>query len=154
MLLSILMSMGAVGTTLSGGSGGLVQQIDGASTYDSTVGIRFNTDGTVQTGKSLDGAAVSWSAAGNWIDPTSEADTSYSVRCTNISITSGADDWSNPEAAEDAWVQLGSITRSWTNNETTVGTHSFTCDFEVRKTAGAPPATGSSSYTFSISNTV
>jgi len=136
--------------TLDAGNGGGVLQEDAVAPYDSFVAIRFNTDGTVETGKAKDSGAIAWSAAGEWIDPNGEADSSYSVRYTNKGA--GAD-FNGISPAEDAWQGLGSQ-QQWTMNRSDFGTHTFTCDFEVRKTAGAPPATSNVGYTITIDNTL
>ena len=141
------------GITLSGGDGGTVLQVDAASPYNTTVGIRFNTDGTIETGKSLNGAAITWTAAGNWIDPTSAASNVYDVRFTNFNGAGGGD-WTSEAAADDIWIDLVTAVRTWTMNSTVQETISFTADFEVRDGDGAPPVTGTSSYTFSIQNLV
>lgn len=140
------------GFVLSGGDGGTVSQGDGIAPYNSTVSIRFNTDGTIETGKSVNGAATTWSPAGDWITPTGAASSDYDVRFTNFNGAGGGD-WSTEAAADDTWIDLGTL-RLWTMNSTVEETISFTCDFEVRDGGGAPPGTGSSSYTFSITNTV
>ena len=147
-----VMAGGSVGATLSGGTGGTVEAIDGISTYDSTVGIRFNTNGTIETGTSIDGAAITWSSAGSWI-LNGTPDNSYSVRFTSLVQDIGTGDWTVEAAADDTWVSLVDSSRTWTSNKTDAGQRQFTCSFEVRKTAGAPPTTGSSSYTFNIENT-
>jgi len=137
--------------TLSGGTGGTVSQSDAAPYTNTLVAIRFNVDGTVETGKSRDGAATTWSAAGNWIDPTSEADSTYSVRFTNLVVNSGSGDWTTEAAADNTWINLGSQ-RLWRRATSAAGLSDFDCDFEVRKTAGAPPSTGSAFYSFIINN--
>ncbi len=134
---------------LNGGNPATVLQLDAVAPYDSTVGIRFNTDGTVETGKSKNGDSLVWSSAGTWIEPTSSADSSHSVRYTNKGV---GEDFTTKAAIEDTWIGLGSR-RTWLMNSTSQEEIDFSCDFEVRKTAGAPPATGSSSYTFDIDNT-
>lgn len=138
---------------LGAGSGGNVTQLDGNSPYDSTVAIRFNVDGSIETGKSINGAAITWTYVGDWIDPTSGADNSYSVRFTNFNGTGGGD-WTSEAAADNVWVALVDAGRAWYMTSTIEETINFACDFEVRKTAGAPPSTGSASYTFGITNTV
>lgn len=136
--------------TLDAGSGGTVSQLDFISGYDTTVGIRFLASGAVQTGKEVNGGGISWSSAGNWIDPTSAADGTYSVRFTNFN-GSGGGDWTTEATIDNAWIAISS-TRTYLMNSTIAETINFTCDFEVRKTAGAPPATASDSYTFDIQN--
>lgn len=149
----VSMVAASINVSLGAGDGGTVQQVDGSSPFDTTVGVQFRTDGTVYTGKSVNGAAVTWSAAGAWIDPLDEADGTYSVRCTNIAIIEGPGDWTTEAAAEDAWIAI-SATRTWLSNKTAPGNRQFTCTFEVRKTAGPPPTTGASAYTFTINNVV
>lgn len=141
-----------LGLTLNGGTGGTVSQSDAVAPYDTTVGIRFNTDGTVETGVSQNGAAITWSPAGNWITPTSAASGDYDVRFTNMVHNVGASDWTTEAAADDTWIAL-SAQRTWLSNRTLFGPFNFTCDFEVRDGGGAPPDTGSSEYTFDIDNT-
>ena len=140
-------------TTLDGGNGGTVQRIDGISPFNTGVAIRFNTNGTVETGTSINGGAYAFSSAGNWIN-NGTPDNSYSVRCTNISIISGPGSWGTRPVADDSWISLVDAVRLWNRNLTVGGTREFTCTFEVRKTAGAPPATGSSNYTFKIDNVI
>lgn len=138
---------------LDAGNGGTVFQVDGASPFDSTVGIRFNTDGTVETGKSLNGAAITWSSAGTWIDPLASASGNYSVRYTNR-VSTGGHDFTVKAAVEDTWIALGSQ-RVWTWNETNTlaaPDNDFDCDFEVRDDVGGA-MTGTSAYTFHIENT-
>ncbi len=150
MTVRALMVAGRVGITLKGGTGGTVSRVDGVAPYDTIVGVRFNTDGTVETGKSINGAAITWSAAGEWIEPNGEADNTYSVRYTN---KVGTPDFTIKAAIEDTWIALVDGLRTWTMQSTIEENRTFDCDFEVRKTAGAPPNTGSSAYTFTIANT-
>jgi len=143
-----LMVGGRTGVILDAGNGATVQQVDAVAPYDTTVGIRFNIDGTVETGKAINGAGISWTSAGEWIDPNSHADSIYSVRYTNRV----GDDFTTKAAAEDSFIGLGSQ-RTWIMNSIVLEEIDFTCDFEVRETAGAPPATASAAYTFDIDNT-
>jgi hypothetical protein len=136
-----------VNAVLSGGNGGSVIQGDGAAPYNTTVAIRFNTDGTVETGKSVNGAAITWSSAGNWIDPTSAITGTEDVRFTNFNGAGGGD-WTIEAAADDTWIGI-TTTRTWQMNSTVLESISFDCDFEVRDTG---LDTGSSSYTFTINN--
>jgi len=139
--------------TLSGGTGGTVSETDVGSPFDTTVGIRFNTDGTIEKGTSVNGAGISWSSAGSWIDPESAASSAYDVRFTNLVVNTGAGDWTAEAEADDQWIAISS-TRTWTANRTSAGSWDFDCDFEVRANAGPPPATGSASYTFTIDNEI
>ena len=138
-----------IAAILSGGDGGSVNQGDGAAPYDTTVGIRFLTDGSVQTGKSVNGAAITWSDAGDWIDPLSLISGNEEVRFTNFNGAGGGD-WTVEAAADDTWIGI-TTTRVWTMQSTVFESISFTCDFEVRDTT-AGWETGSSSYTFTINN--
>lgn len=150
-ILGLMAGAGVANTVLKAGDGGLVDVYDGSSTYDSTVGIRFNTDGTVDVGTSTEGAAISWVNHGNWITPNGDASNAYDVRFTSFNGTGGGD-WTTEAAADDTWISLVDAVRTWTMNRTAVGAISFTCAFEVRDGGGSPPATGSSDYTFSIDN--
>lgn len=150
-ILGLMAGSGTQTDILSGGTGGTVTQVDGASPYNTTVGIRFNVDGTIQTGKSQNGAAVTWSNAGNWITPTASASNVYDVRFTSFNGTGGGD-WTTEAAIDDTWISLVDAVRTWLMVSTTAEEISFTCAFEVRDGGGAPPATGSSNYTFSIVN--
>ena len=141
------------GITLDAGNGGTIHQLDPAVAYNSTVGIRFNTDGTIETGKQLNGTGIVWTAWGDWIDPTANASNVYDVRFTNFNGAGGGD-WTSEAAADDAWITLVDGVRLWTMNSTVQETISFTVDFEVRDGDGAPPSTGTSSYTFQITNTL
>ncbi len=134
--------------TLDAGAGGLTTRLDGASPYNTIVGIRFNTNGQVQTGTRVNGDAITWTNDGVWIDPLSQADNSYSVRYTNKSGT--PDFTSGP--SEDTWTTLVDAVVTFTMQSTVEETISFTCDFEVRKTAGAPPTTASVAHEFRIQN--
>ena len=136
---------------LGAGAGGTVSQTDDVSPYNTTVGIRFNTDGTIETGKSLNGAAVTWTNVGNWITPTSSATNDYDVRFTSFNGTGGGD-WTTEAAIDDTWISLVDSVRTWLMVSTILADISFTCAFEVRDGGGAPPATASSNYTFSITN--
>ena len=140
-------------TVLNAGSGGTIAAFDPASPYDSNVGIRFNTDGTVERGSSINGAAITWSSHGAWIDPLSAASGNFSVRYTNrANLGTGTYDFTTKAAVEDTWIATSSQ-RVWTWNETSqsLADEGFTCDFEVRDDVGSI-VTGSSSYTFSIEN--
>lgn len=140
-----------VGLVMDGGNGGLVEQIDGASPYDTTVGIRFNTDGTVEVGRELNGGGVSWSAAGDWLTPVSEITGNEEVRFTGLSITTGPGSFTTLAATEDTWIGI-TTTRTWLSNKTISGDRVFTCTFEVRDTGAG--RSGGSFYTFSIQNVV
>ena len=142
---------GGIHAVLGAGAGGSVSRTDAVSPYNTTVAIRFNTDGTIETGKSINGAAITWTAAGNWISPTSEASNVYDVRFTNFNGAGGGD-WTSEAAADDAWIALVDAVRLWTMVSTVEESISFTGNFEVRDGGGAPPDTASSSYTFQILN--
>lgn len=141
---------GGGGATLSGGSGGTVSETDAASPYNTTVGIRFNIDGTIETGKGKDGS-VTWSSSGNWITGDTP-DNSYSVRFTNLVQITGVGDWTTEAEADDNWIALVTAQRTWLMTVTNGIERHFSCDFEVRKTAGAPPTTAAAAYEFNIIN--
>lgn len=139
---------------LLAGTGGTIEVSDATSPYDSNVGIRFNTDGTVEKGTAIDGNLISWSSHGTWFDPTNALTTpgNYSVRYTNLA-SGGSHDFTSKAAVEDTWIDI-SAQRSWVWNETTstaLGGNDFTCDFEVRDDVSGL-STALSSYTFRIDN--
>ena len=146
-----ILASGGPAVKLSAGAGGAILASDAGTPHDSTVAIRFNTDGTIETGTSVDGAAISWSSAGNWITPTNRASSDYDVRYTNL--TNNPPTFTTEAAAEDVWVDLGTQ-RHWEWNLTTTLVDSFQADFEVRDGGGAPPSTASATWTFSIVNEV
>lgn len=137
---------------LSAGSGGSIDASDGLAPYDSTVGIRFNVDGTVELGSSIDGAAISWIPAGQWITPLSAASGNFSVRYENL-VSAGGHDFTSGLPINTAGA-LGSV-RTWTWNRTTalgLPNNDFSADFRVMDDVGSTPD-GIASYTFSIDNT-
>lgn len=136
---------------LSGGNGGTVNQGDGAGTpWDTIVGIRFNIDGSVETGTRKRGAAITWSAAGDWIDPTSAITGNEEVRFTNLVQNIDSTDWTVEAAIDDTWIGI-TTTRTWTSQKTNSGQRDFDCDFEVRDTGAGLGPTGSS-YSFTMNN--
>lgn len=141
--------LGAAGAlALDAGDGGTVQQVDGVAPYDTTVAIRFNTDGTVETGKQLNGGGISWTSAGRWHPETPGTPGNFDVRFTNFD-GSGGGDWTTEASADDVWVAI-STTRTYTMNSTSAESINFDCTFETR---GEGAVQGSSDYTFSIVNT-
>ena len=146
-------SIGAL--TLDGGSGGAHFVFDGSGApYSTNLAVRFNTDGTVEKGKSIGGAIIAWVAAGNWITGGAFTASEYDVRFTNWADTGGgaSENFDAKPVADDSWISLSS-NRTWQKNSTTEVILNWTGDFEVRKNAGAPPATGSSSWSFELENT-
>jgi hypothetical protein len=143
------------GLTLDGGSGGSHTVLDGVAPYDTGLAIRFKTDGTVEKGKYTNGAAMSWVAAGNWITGGAFTASEYDVRFTNWAAVTGGGlaNWVTKPVADDSWISLSSE-RFWNRAATTGIELQWTGDYEVRKSAGAPPATGSSSWTFTLDNVV
>lgn len=143
-----------VNTILTAGIGGLIFEQDAISPYNTTVGIRFNTDGTVEAATGISGA-VDWTSMGVWINHSNFSSGDYSVRYTNRQVLNGVNpDFNTKSANEDTWVTLGGSVRAWTWNEggSVIQTPSFSCDFEVRDNSGNA-ATGSAQYTFTIENT-
>lgn len=136
---------------LYAGDGGTILQADVGAPYSSIVAIRFLTAGFLQTGLSKDGAAISWTNWGNWIDPTTAATGDYDVRYTNYVSGASSGDFTVKPAVEDAWIAMSSD-RAWQMFDSGAGTTDFTCDFEVRDGGGAPPATDTVAYTFRTVN--
>lgn len=141
-----------VNTVLSGGNGGSVSRVDSSAPFNTSVLIRFNTDGSVETGTVINGGATAWSSAGDWIDPTAAISGNEEVRFTNLVQNIGSTDWTTEAAADDTWIGI-TTTRTWISNKTNSGSRDFDCDFEVRDT-GAGLDTGTASYSFLILNTV
>ena len=152
MSLLIDFMMAGDATVLGAGPGGTISQLDPSSTYDTTVGIRFNTNGTIDTGKQLDGGGITWTSAGTWIDPTGNASNAHDVRFTSFVSGASSGDWTSEAAADDVWITLVDGVRTWIMNSTIAETRDFTCNFEVRDGDGAPPTTATASYTFRIIN--
>jgi hypothetical protein len=141
--------------TLDGGSGGAHFVFDGSGgPWSTNLAVRFNTDGTVERGKSIGGAIIAWTASGNWITGGAFTASEYDVRFTNWADTGGgaSENFDTKPVADDSWISLSS-NRTWQKNSTTEDILNWTGDFEVRKNAGAPPATGSSSWSFELENT-
>lgn len=137
--------------SLDAGNGGTVSVIDGASPFNSYVGIRFLSTGFVQIAENTDGGP-SWSAHGQWISDTGEITGNEEVRFTNMSTTTGTGDFSTEASADDVWIAL-TATREYYRNRTVGGQNVFSCDFEVRDTVAGIP-TGSQSYTFDLDNVI
>ena len=135
------------GWTLSAGLGGLIFVGDPGPPHDSLVGIRFNTDGTVEAGVAIDSASMVWSSWGIWAPASVANTTDFSVRYTN---RVGAEDFTFKAAAEDSFATINT-TRTWIWQENSSGVLTFDCDFEVRYEPGGRPD-ASAAYTFRINN--
>lgn len=132
-------------------SGETIAASDISAPFDSTVGIRFNTDGTVEKGEENNGGGVVWTqidAATDWIIPNDRAESTYEVRYTN---RVGTPDFTTQAGAEDTWIDM-STQRTWLWNETTSGNKTFDADFEMRRGSSGAAET-SATYTFNIFNT-
>lgn len=145
--------------TLDAGAGTSISVSD-TSPFQSGVGIRFNTDGTVSKGTQIDAADLSWSAHGNWITGHNFAGAdsagNYSVRYTNRTVAEGGGtaDFDTKAADSDVWISLVAA-REYSKNDVAVGgIKNWTVDFQVRKTSGAPPATATVSQNFYIDNNI
>ena len=143
----------ATAIQMDAGTGATVSQTDPASTYDTTVSIRFLSTGEVETGTSLDGAATSWTGRGTWITDTGAITGNEEVRYTGLTVTTGPGDFTTEAAIEDTWVNC-STSPVWLSNKSVGGERLFDCTFEVRDTTETGRGTGSQSYTFSIDNVV
>jgi hypothetical protein len=131
---------------LGAGPGGTITRVDLVAPYNTSVGIRFNADGTIETLRVLNGILTP-TAAGNWIDPVSEITGTEEVRFTNFNGAGGGD-WTGEAAADDTWTGI-TTTQTWLMNSSSLEDISFTCDFEVRDTG---LDTASASYTFRVLN--
>ena len=151
-LLFMLMPGGYKDGVLSVGTGGFTAQLDPVAPYDTTVAIRFNADGTVETGKEINGGGISWTSSGVWIDDASKITGNEEVRVTNVNVTSGTGDFTLQTTADDVWGDI-SVGPSFESNKTDGGTRIFAADFEVRDTSTGDAA-GPREYTFQIINVV
>ncbi len=149
LLAALAASGGGAAVKVSGES---ITAIDGVAPYNTTVAIRFNSDGTVDVREDLDGVTT-WSqidAASDWIIP-NEAGVSeaYDVGFTNLN-TGGGGDFDTEAAAEDAFTVIsGNPIWSYTSTIEQAPS-SFTCDFRIRNASAVVLSTGS--FTFSIEN--
>lgn len=141
--------------TLDAGTGGTIFVADGSGgPFNSTVGIRFHTNGTVEKGTKIQSNPINWVAAGRWHNPGAPDDsTEFRVRYTNLVDNGpGLDDWTSG-AAVDVWTVIAS-TVTWLATDTTTNGSGgdFTATFQVEDTL-ARYATGSSTWTVDIENT-
>jgi hypothetical protein len=141
--------------SLDAGTGGTIFGVDGSGgPYNTTVGLRFNTDGTVEKGFKKQSDPLAWSAAGRWYNPGAPGDsTEFRVRYTNLVDNGpGLDDWTSG-AAVDVWTVIASSVTWLATDTTTNGSGGdFTATFQVEDTL-ARYATGSSVWTVDIENT-
>lgn len=114
--------------------------------WSSTAAIRFNTDGTYEKGETTDQGAIVWTNIGDWITPTSAADSTYEVGYTNKVGSSG---FTSQASVEDAYAAL-SAQRVYTWNDTSSGADSFTADFRIKDGSGTVLDT--KTMTFDIDN--
>lgn len=146
MSVKLLMWGSSPGTQLDAGNGGTISETDVSSPFDTRVGVRFNPNGSVESLSESNGN-IAWTPHGSWIRPNSAASANFSVRYTN---RVGTEDFTSKAAAEDTFINLGSI-RTYIWNETVSVNDSFQCDFEVQDDVGSL-ATASVSYNFQITN--
>lgn len=106
-------------------NGSLIRSTGGANQES---GIRFNSDGTVDSKKNAVYAQLT--AATNWIIPNSGGGGAYQVRFTNHSGTV----FTTLAATEDTWIDL-SADREWFMSSGINAT--MTVDFEIRRGTGA-----------------
>jgi hypothetical protein len=109
---------------------GSVSKLTQTSAAETTVGIRFNLDGTYDTFK-----YNTWTYAGDWITPTSAADNTYTVK-NAIQSESGGSGWFTGN--DDTWETVGA-SAAWTmRDETQPGeAHLITSTISIRKDAGS-----------------
>lgn len=117
------------------------EAISHAHPTDSTAGIRFNLDGTIDE---LRGTSYSQiDAATDWIIPNGKAATDFEVRFTGLT----GDAFTTEAASSGTWIAL-SLAREWKlNNIVDLTTDSNSVTFEIRRGSGATIDTGV--YTFS-----
>lgn len=148
--ISLLMIAGAAQprTAIVTLSGETVLTVDAVSPYDTFVAFRFNTDGTLDKGTSINGGALNFSqidSATDWIIPNDAASIDYDVRIVSITGT-----LTSLAAAENTWIDLGTA-RTWTLNSTIQENITVTATFEIRDPVGTTKDTGA--YTWTIQNT-
>jgi hypothetical protein len=134
-------------------SGATSTQTDAVSPYNSRSGFRINSDGTIDTAKSKDGAAITYaqiSADTDWVIPNNMANADHDVRVTNV-VHNGHAGWNSQAAADDTWIDLGT-NRLWDIQSSSAEDINTTFDIEIRDGTGTTVATGS--YTARILNTV
>lgn len=100
-----------------------------------TVGIRFNADGTIDEYAQ----ATGWTYLGDWLSPTSSGDTTYDF-LMHVDTEAGGSGFTT--GAQDTWLAAGSA--SWTMLDPTSddGAHTMNCTVSVRKDGGATLDTG------------
>ena len=135
-------------------SGETISAVDGVSPYNTSIAIKFRSNGTVEKASRINGEALSYSqidGATDWITPNHFADSTYDVRFTNYVDGGSADTFTTLAATLNTWIDLGSD-RVWLFNDTTINAgNGFTVDFEIRDDAGTTLA--STTYTFTLENT-
>lgn len=154
MLLAVLMANGSAdpGTQLQI-SNGIINVLDGASPYDSHVGIQFRTDGGIYYTETVNSATKTWTYVEDWIDNTGDISGTEEVRFTNLSVSVGSGDFDTESAADDTWATL-SGTLEWSRRKTVSGENTWFCDFEIRDTSNPSRGTGVGSFEFDINNIV
>lgn len=89
-------------------------QLSTASQAATTVGIRFNIDGTYDTYRYSSGWTI---GAGNWIEPTSAASgPTWHIKSTITNETNGTSGWNISNPGTGTWVNLAS-TLTWQSND-------------------------------------
>jgi hypothetical protein len=101
---------------------------------NATAGIRFNTDGTID--KLVGVTYTQIDSATDWIIPNGQASIDFDVRFTAPTGT-----WTSEAAAVNTWIDLGT-NREWYVQQTSPGTNSITCTFEIRDKAGTTVGSG------------
>lgn len=139
--------------TLSAGTGGDLSALDGSAPFNTYVGIRFTTGGSVQGTQSTDGGPSWVVSLGNWYTGALDGVAAdYEVRYTNKILVSGVGTFNTEAAAEDTWINLGA-TREWYANRSVGGFSQWTADFQVRKITGGP-GTKTKTYGFTVDNVI
>ena len=145
-----IISAAAGGTvvTISGGNLGFVTDFDFGGTFDSRLGLRVNTDGTIDKYSGIaSGAGYSYAqinSTTDWIIPNSAASSAYQVR---LDVTFTPPNFSS--AATGSWLAL-TASRQWILRRTTGGSNSLNWTLRIRLNTGAEIDNGV--YTGSINN--
>jgi hypothetical protein len=130
------------------------QATDGASPYDSSVGIRIESDGGVYAGNAINGGALTLFKEQDWIIPNGLAGNNYECRVTSVNHNAGIDagsGWASSPGADGTWFTCGTD-RLWTTNETAVGDYTTEATMEIRVAGGTTLA--SATFSWKINNII
>lgn len=135
--------------TVSGDTFNTVFDGDVMGPWDSRIGWRVNSDGTIDYYSGILSSGYTYtqvSASTDWIIPNSAAPDDYQVLLT---VSGTAPNFSS--ASTGVWLAL-TTSRQWIFRRTTVGTSSINWTIAIRKGTGSTLDSGS--YTGSVNNSL